>query len=134
MKQKCSACEGRGVVPLGFYVGIHQTDFAPPPSYNEQCRTYNGQGVLSEPTVCELALSIGQCLECGRDLYATLGLCEVCELKEEVKQLKALIDEAKGCFESVIDYVQGHQGGDDIRINDMCEEWIDKVSLERIDR
>ena len=31
---------------------------------------------------------IGECYECHKPLYATLGLCEVCELKDEIARLK----------------------------------------------
>jgi len=30
---------------------------------------------------------IGECYECHKPLYATLGLCEVCDLKAEIARL-----------------------------------------------
>ena len=40
---------------------------------------------------------IGECYECHKPLYATLGLCEVCELKDEIDRLN---EECQSLLES----------------------------------
>lgn len=42
MIEKCPVCEGRGIVPSGFYQGISTLSFLVP----EPCRICNGKGVI----------------------------------------------------------------------------------------
>lgn len=47
MKQICPVCEGRGIVPPGFYlVTKWQQQYGLTNTSNEKCRTCNGEGVI----------------------------------------------------------------------------------------
>lgn len=47
MKQACPVCEGRGIVPQGFYlVTKWQQQYGSANAAPEQCRTCDGKGVI----------------------------------------------------------------------------------------
>ena len=46
--QVCPVCEGRGILPLGFYMYPKGQTFTSASASPEQCKTCNGRGVILE--------------------------------------------------------------------------------------
>ena len=46
--QKCPVCNGRGIVPCGFYMVPEGQDFASSSTAPETCKTCYGSGIIKE--------------------------------------------------------------------------------------
>ena len=48
--QKCPVCNGRGIVPQGFYMVPEGQDFSSSSTAPETCKTCSGSGIILKPS------------------------------------------------------------------------------------